>query len=290
MGLSHPAGERRGCAAARGWRQPAGEARHDGGEDAEQHLERPGEFEAARERSAPAHTPTGGIARKLWDSLSTAQRAPTRACSADGPACYGVLPFPPRSRAVLCRESMSDDESDSAPLDDRLLDGLSGLEFLLSASLMPDDFDLEALASCDASAIAQCEVCPDIQDRVFGLMARALLVFAEAEASGALGPGEYGLDSQELHGQFVAMLEAETEKVLRTRGWADPAEFQAALRDALAVGGGSGGAGGEEGRRVRRGAAAAELLELLDGMSRFEPWAEAMKRLGRELLEMRGAG
>ena len=185
---------------------------------------------------------------------------------------------------------MSDDESVGAPLDDRLLDGLSGLEFLLSASLMPDDFDLEALASCDASAIAQCEACPDIQDRVFGLMARALLVFAEAEASGALGPGEYGLDSQELHGQFVAMLEAEMEKVLRTRGWADPAEFQAALRDALAVGGGSGGAGGEEGRRVRRGAAAAELLELLDGMSRFEPWAEAMKRLGRELLEMRGAG
>ena len=62
---------------------------------------------------------------------------------------------------------MSDDESDGAPLDDRLLDGLSGLEFLLSASLMPDDFDLEALASCDASAIAQCEACPDIQDRVF---------------------------------------------------------------------------------------------------------------------------
>ena len=184
--------------------------------------------------------------------------------------------------------AMSDDESDGAPLDDRLLDGLSGLEFLLSASLMPDDFDLEALASCDASAIAECEAGPDIQDRVFGLMARALLVFAEAEASGALGPGEYGLDSQELHGQFVAMLEAEMEKVLRTKGWADPAEFQAALRDALAVGGGSGGAGGEEGRRVRRGAAAAELLELLDGMSRFEPWAEAMKRLGRELLELGG--
>ena len=203
------------------------------------------------------------------------------------------LEVPPRYARIApspANRAMSDDESDGAPLDDRLLDGLSGLEFLLSASLMPDDFDLEALASCDASAIAQCEACPDIQDRVFGLMARALLVFAEAEASGALGPGEYGLDSQELHGQFVAMLEAEMEKVLRTRGWADPAEFQAALRDALAVGGGSGGAGGEEGRRVRRGAAAAELLELLDGMSRFEPWAEAMKRLGRELLEMRGAG
>ena len=58
VGLSHPAGEPRGCeacAAARGWRQPAGEARHDGGEDAEQHfvvVERPGEFEATRERSA----------------------------------------------------------------------------------------------------------------------------------------------------------------------------------------------------------------------------------------------
>ena len=185
---------------------------------------------------------------------------------------------------------MSDDEGDrdGAPLDDRLLDGLSGLEFLLSASLMPDDFDLEALASCDASAIAECEACPDIQDRVFGLMARALLVFAEAEASGALGQGEYDLDSQVLHGQFVAMLEAEMETVLRTKGWADPAEFHAALRDALAVGSGSGGAGGEEGRRVRRGAAAAELLELLDGMSRFEQWADAMKRLGRELLEVRG--
>ena len=40
----------------------------------------------------------------------------------------------------------------------------------------------------------------------------------------------------------------------------------------------------------RGGMDASELLELLDGMSRFEPWAEAMKRLGRELLEMRGAG
>ena len=180
---------------------------------------------------------------------------------------------------------MSDD---AAPIDDKLLDGLSGLEFLLSASLMPDDFDLEALASCDASAAAECETCPDIQDRVFGLMARALLVFAEAEASGALGQGEYGLDSKELHGQFAAMLEAEMETVLRTKGWADPAEFQAALRDALAVGSGGSGAGGDEGRRVRRGAAAAELLELLDGMSRFEQWADAMKRRGRELLDMRG--
>ena len=185
---------------------------------------------------------------------------------------------------------MSDDEGDrdGAPLDDRLLDGLSGLEFLLSASLMPDDFDLQALASCDASAIAECEACPDIQDRVFGLMARALLVFSEAEASGALGPGEYGLDSQELHGQFVAMLEAEMETVLRTKGWTEPTEFQVALRDALAVGSGSGGVGGEEGRRVRRGSAAAELLELLDRMSRFEQWADAMKRIARELLEVRG--
>lgn len=164
----------------------------------------------------------------------------------------------------------------------------SGLEFLLSASLMPDDFDIEALASCDAAAAAECEACPDIQDRVFGLMARALPTFAEAEASGALGPGEYGLDSKELHGQFVAMLEAEMEAVLASRGWADPAEFQAALRDAMGVAGGGSGGGSEEGRRVRRGEAAAELLALLDQMSRFEQWADAMKRRARELLELRG--
>ena len=162
---------------------------------------------------------------------------------------------------------------------------VGALEFLLSADLMPDDFDLGALASCDA---AECEACPDIQDRVFGLMARALPTFAEAEASGALGPGEYGLDSQELHGQFVAMLEAEMEAVLASKGWADPAEFQAALRDALGLAGGGGGGGSEEGRRVRRGEAAAELLALLDELSRFEQWADAMKRRGRQLLELRG--
>ena len=177
-------------------------------------------------------------------------------------------------------------DDDDAPLADRLLEGLSGLEFLLSASLMPDDFDLEALASVDAAAAAECEACPDIQDRVFGLMARALPIFADVEASGA-GPGEYGLDSKALHGQFVAMLEAEMEAVLRAKGWADPAEFQAALRDALVVGSGGGGGGAEEGTRVRRGAAAAELLELLDEMSRFEQWADAMKRRGRELLDVR---
>ena len=180
------------------------------------------------------------------------------------------------------------DDAAAAPLDDRLLGAVGALEFLLSADLMPDDFDLEALASCDAAAAAECEACPDIQDRVFGLMARALPTFAEAEASGALGPGEYGLDSQELHGQFVAMLEAEMEAVLASKGWADPAEFQAALRDALGLAGGGGGGGSEEGRRVRRGEAAAELLALLDELSRFEQWADAMKRRGRQLLELRG--
>ena len=187
------------------------------------------------------------------------------------------------------RTSMENEDGDGAALDDRLLEGLTGLEFLLSASLMPDDFDLEALASCDAAAAAECEACPDIQDRVFGLMARALPIFAEAEASGALRVGEYGLEAKELHTQFVTMLEAEMEAVLRARGWADPAEFQAALRDALAVGGGGAAAGQDEGMRVRRGAAAAELLELLDEMARFEQWADAMKRRGRELLELRQA-
>ena len=106
---------------------------------------------------------------------------------------------------------------------------------------------------------------------------------------GALKHAQPAITAKELHTQFVTMLEAEMEAVLRARGWADPAEFQAALRDALAVGGGGAAAGQDEGMRVRRGAAAAELLELLDEMARFEQWADAMKRRGRELLELRQA-
>ena len=49
---------------------------------------------------------------------------------------------------------MENEDGDGAALDDRLLEGLTGLEFLLSASLMPDDFDLEALASCACSRAA----------------------------------------------------------------------------------------------------------------------------------------
>ena len=63
--------------------------------------------------------------------------------------------------------------------------------------------------------------------------------------------------------QYLAILEAELEKVLRTYGWQDPSGFQTALRTALEVGGGGAGGGCEEGLRVRRGESAKELLELL---------------------------
>ena len=40
-------------------------------------------------------------------------------------------------------------------IEDRLLSGVTALEHLLTANLLPDDFDLEALASCDAAAAAR---------------------------------------------------------------------------------------------------------------------------------------
>ena len=139
--------------------------------------------------------------------------------------------------------------------------------------------------ACDASEAATCEASADIQDRVFGLMSRAVPIFAEAQTT----DGEYSLESQELHGQFLGLIEAEMERALRDEGWDDFSGFQAALRDALTVGGGGAGTGGEEGLRVRRGEAAAELLELMDAVTRFEQWADAMKGRGRELLELRAS-
>ena len=79
------------------------------------------------------------------------------------------------------------------------------------------------------------------------------------------------------------------ERALQGEGWDDFALFQASLRDALTVGGGGAGGGGEEGLRVRRGEAATELLELMDAVTRFEQWADAMKRRGRELFELRAS-
>jgi len=59
VGLSHPAGEPRGCEACAAARQPAGEA-CDEGEDAEQHFEARGEFEATREERTGRDANGGG--------------------------------------------------------------------------------------------------------------------------------------------------------------------------------------------------------------------------------------
>ena len=186
---------------------------------------------------------------------------------------------------VMATEEGGKHDSNIA-LGDRLLDSVGALEHLLSLSILPEDFDMEALASCDAEGAAECEKSLDIQDRVFGFMVRALPVFAVGDSE--LSDSEYSLESKELHGHFLGMIESEMETALSARGWDDFADFQASLRAALSVGGGGAGSGNEEGLRVRRGAAAADLLELLDAVTRFEQWADAMKRRGRELLELRG--
>ena len=179
----------------------------------------------------------------------------------------------------------TDEDVDAPALDDQLLRGVRALEHLLTLNIMPDDFEMDDIAACDASEAATCEASPDIQDRIFGLMSRAVPAFAEAQAA----DGEYSLESQAYHGQFLGLLEAEMERALQGEGWDDFALFQASLRDALTVGGGGAGGGGEEGLRVRRGEAAAELLELMDAVTRFEQWADAMKRRGRELFELRAS-
>ena len=168
---------------------------------------------------------------------------------------------------------------------DQLLKGVRALEHLLSLNIMPDDFEMEDIAACDASEATTCEASSDIQDRIFGLMTRAVPAFADAQTA----DGEYALESQALHGQFLELLEGEMERALRSAGWDDFPYFQASLRDALTLGGGGSGAGGEEGLRVRRGEAALELLELMDAVTRFEQWADAMKRRGRELYELRAS-
>ena len=169
--------------------------------------------------------------------------------------------------------------------EDRLLNGVRALEHLLTLSIMPDDFEMDHIAGCDVSEAAVCEASADIQDRVFGLMCRAVPVFAEEQTS----DGEYTLESQELHRQFLALIEAEMERALQAEGWDYFAGFQASLRDAITLGGGGAGAGGEEGLRMRKGEAAAELLELMDVVTRFEQWADAMKRRGKELSELRAS-
>ena len=63
---------------------------------------------------------------------------------------------------VYMEAAVGADALEDAALDDRLLSGVTALEHLLTANLLPDDFDLEALASCDAAAIAECEACPHL--------------------------------------------------------------------------------------------------------------------------------
>ena len=150
---------------------------------------------------------------------------------------------------------------------------------------MPDDFDVNDIVSCSPSEAEQCEAAQGVQDRIFGLYVRAAPVFADALALGAGSENEYSLEMQEMHRQFLDTVEAGMDDVLAGQGWESAQAFQESLRAALIVGGGGAGTGAEEGLRLRRGESAQELLDLLDAVTRFEQWADAMFRLSRGLLD-----
>lgn len=187
------------------------------------------------------------------------------------------------------QDDVEGEDAAAVALQDRLLNGVTALEHLLSANIMPDDFEVNDIASCDPSEAAQCEAADDIQDRIFGLYVRAAPFFADAIASGAAAEGEYTLEMEDLHRQFLGSIEGGMDHVLGSQGWESAEAFQESLRAALVVSGGGGGAGGEEGLRLRRGESAKELLDLLEAVTRFEPWADGMSRLGRGLLDLRGS-
>ena len=187
-------------------------------------------------------------------------------------------------------DAHAEEDAASLALEDRLLTAVSALEHLLSANLMPGDFDVGHLASCAPATAADYESSPQLEDRIFALYVRAAPCFAEAHASGALAEGGYSLEMQELHQEFLATLESEMDHVLGGQGWESPNEFQESLRAALVVGGGGTGAGGEEGLRLRRGESARELLDLLDALTRFEQWAGGLSQHGRDLLDLQAGG
>jgi hypothetical protein len=57
--------------------------------------------------------------------------------------------------------------------------GVDILEHFLDLNILPNNFDLEALATCNEADAAEFEESAYLVDRVFGLIARALPDFGE---------------------------------------------------------------------------------------------------------------
>merc|ERR1711865_149447 len=153
---------------------------------------------------------------------------------------------------------------------DALLRGVDALEYMLTASIMPDDFDVEALAKFGPEEAAGCALSEDFQDRMWGFVAAALPLFVQTQQDKKLRSGEFAFEHQQLHPQFLQAVESEMEKVLAAEDW-KPDQFHTALTSVLKENDPTTG-------QSRVGSAAAtELLRLLDGVTSFEKWADSMK-------------
>merc|ERR1711865_1153927 len=96
---------------------------------------------------------------------------------------------------------------------DALLRGVDALEYMLTASIMPDDFDLEALAAFGPEAAAGCAESEDFQDRMWGFVASALPIFVQSQEDKKLRSGEFSLEHQDIHQRFLEAVEGEMERV-----------------------------------------------------------------------------
>ena len=114
---------------------------------------------------------------------------------------------------------------------------------------------------------------------MWGFVASALPIFVQSQEDKKLRSGEFSLEHQDLHQRFLEAVEGEMERVLATEDWKTD-QFHSALRSVMQP---------EEGQSKVGSAAALELLRLLDGVTSFEIWADAMKRLARDYDRIRQA-
>lgn len=115
---------------------------------------------------------------------------------------------------------------------------------------------------------------------MWSFVADALPLFVQTQQDKEQRSGEFSLEHQEVHKQFLEAVENEMERVLATEDWKTD-QFHAALRSVLELDDPT------TGKKRVGNAAALELLQLLDGVTSFEIWADAMKRVARDYDRLR---